>query len=87
MSDDVNNLTAREPSLVRIYAEMTGASESAARGVFIYVASREAEEAGETTPDDAVQQIPAKDFPARAVRDKNRRVSRDAGELAVPASG
>jgi len=34
-------LADREPSLIRLYMELTGAEESAARGVFMYVCDYE----------------------------------------------
>jgi hypothetical protein len=39
-----NGLAASEPALVRLYMELTGASESVARDVFMLVCGREVEE-------------------------------------------
>ena len=44
VNESLNGLAAREPSLVRLYAELTGASESAARGVFMYLCERQRED-------------------------------------------
>ena len=44
MSDGVNGLTTGEPSLLKLYMELTGASESAARSVFMHVCCCEMEE-------------------------------------------
>jgi hypothetical protein len=50
----VNGLAAREPSLVRLYMDLTGASEATARSVFASLCCRE-------TPDEcaAVEISPA----------------------------
>ena len=45
MSDGVNALTAREPSLGKVYMDLTGASECMARSVFMHVCCREDEDA------------------------------------------
>ena len=43
MNSGVNGLAARETSFVRLYMELTGASESMARSVFMHVCEREVE--------------------------------------------
>ena len=52
MSDGVNVHLGREQEMVRLYMELTGASESQARGVFMHLCCRQGEvatlaEAGE----------------------------------------
>jgi hypothetical protein len=48
MNGGVKGLTAREPSLVKLYMELTGASESTARSVFMHVCCREIEDGNVT---------------------------------------
>lgn len=43
MNSGANGLADREPSLVRLYMELTGTSELWARGVFMHVCCREGE--------------------------------------------
>jgi hypothetical protein len=43
MSEDVGNQMSREAELVGFYSELTGANESTARGVFMYVCYQECE--------------------------------------------
>ena len=43
MNGGINELAVREASLVRLYMELIGASESAARGVMMHVCFREGE--------------------------------------------
>ncbi len=51
MNGGINGLALREASLVRLYTELTGASESTARGVMMYVCFREDEKASPPAED------------------------------------
>lgn len=44
----LDGIEEREPSLVSLYSDLTGSSESAARGVFMYVCGRNEEHKGQT---------------------------------------
>jgi len=87
MNKDVNGLAVRELPLIGLYMELTGASESAARSVFIYICGRECGDAG--MPEDADPDILRWEEPARNT------FARDFGEmsewlsraLAVPSGG
>lgn len=45
MSNGIDKWMSKETKLIRFYIEITGATESIARGVFIYICSRENEDA------------------------------------------
>jgi hypothetical protein len=44
MRNGVNGLTAREPSLIKLYMELTGTNESRARSVLMFVCYREGDD-------------------------------------------
>ena len=44
MRNGVNGLTAREPSLIKLYMELTGANKASASSVFMLVCCREGED-------------------------------------------
>jgi hypothetical protein len=58
MNNGANGLAAREPSLVKLYMELTEASEFTARSVFMHVCCWEREDVGLPEENDA-------DTPAR----------------------
>jgi hypothetical protein len=51
MNGGINGLALREASQVRLYRELTGASESTARGVMMYVCFQEGEKASPSAED------------------------------------
>jgi hypothetical protein len=74
MNNDLNGLRAQEPSLVRLYMELTGASEVGARNMFMHVCCREGPDA--PVPDEcSTYAIPR----AEPVRDLFVRDFADAG--------
>ena len=85
MRNGVNGLTAREASLMKLYMELTGANESRARSVFMFVCCGEGRDAAlssERDTDTLRWEEPVRDPLVRSFGDASNWLKR---AVAVPA--